>query len=113
MSDQDGAHAVSKEIGAMLEQPDTGAERLEQVREALTVPQDFVGQKVRRMQALHALDGCVLLTAEEADAVRTALNELMRTLEVYVPQSELWDGPTCGRRVLPLLTPERKEIEHG
>lgn len=51
----------------------TGAERLQQVREALLVP----APSRLRVDAHAALDGCVLLTAEEASRIRTALRHSM------------------------------------
>ena len=49
----------------------------------------------------------VLSRLEAREAVveqgRVAVNELMRTVEVYCPDSEAWDGPTCGRRFLATL----------
>lgn len=50
--------------------------------------------------------GYVCLTPQERESVMTALNELMQTVAVYIPYSETWFGPTCGRRALVLLSPD-------
>ena len=75
----------------------TGAERLEQVREALNPPphEEYRDVVWRRERATESLAGCVLLTAEEAEKVRTLLRQ--------VPGSVM-----AVSRATALLTPDSK-----
>jgi len=73
----------------------TGKQVLEQVREALA--REWVEHED---PALAALDGCVVLTAEEAEHVRESLSDFATSFK--------------SNRAIALLTPtERSPHEHG
>jgi hypothetical protein len=81
----------------------TGAERLEQVREALGVSRttaSWTQVEAAAQSALAALDGCVLLTADEARRVEG--------LAQHAPRCEGWYRCTCA---LALLTPSEREAK--
>lgn len=86
----------------------TGADVLRQVREALRelrrVSEDY-GMNTDQSKALAALDGCVVLTAEEAGELAYALSWFHAEGAEWPPGTAAGDAVV---KLLALLTPEER-----